>query len=144
AVLDVLRNIVQRWSEVASRHHRSDWPAHLPRVAPAPIPDGVPAQVNRTIPPHTYRFAPRGITTIRDMYLRAFAQARSFIYIENQYLWPEVFLGLDTLRWGERSPEAMAVLEAMGAALDRGVALAFVLPDHPNCGRRFTDGGVAW
>ncbi|HEU5349505.1 MAG TPA: phospholipase D-like domain-containing protein, partial [Ktedonobacterales bacterium] len=56
----------------------------------------------------------------------------------------EVYLGLDSLRWGERSPEAMEVLEAMGAALDRGVALAFVLPDHPNCGRRFSDGGIAW
>jgi phosphatidylserine/phosphatidylglycerophosphate/cardiolipin synthase-like enzyme len=55
-----------------------------------------------------------------------------------------VYLGLDSLGWGERSPEAMEVLEAMGAALDRGVALTFVLPDHPNCGRRFTDGGIAW
>jgi phosphatidylserine/phosphatidylglycerophosphate/cardiolipin synthase-like enzyme len=144
AVIDVQRNITQRWMEVASRHHLPDWPGQLATDAPAPIADGVTVQVTRTIPPNTYTFAPDGIATIRDMYVRAISQARSFIYFENQYLWPEVYLGLDSLRWGERSPEAMEVLEAMGAALDRGVALTFVLPDHPNCGRRFTDGGIAW
>ena len=144
AVVDVQRNIVQRWAEVASRHQGADWPAKLPSDMPAPLRNGVATQITRTIPPHTYDFAPEGIHTIREMYVRAIAHARSFIYIENQYLWPEVYLGLDSLRWGERSSEAMEVLEAMGAALDRGVSLAFVLPDHPNCGRRFSDGGVAW
>jgi phosphatidylserine/phosphatidylglycerophosphate/cardiolipin synthase-like enzyme len=144
SVADVQHNIVQRWREVAARHHHDDWPAHLSATTHAPLSGGVMVQVTRTIPPHTYRFASDGITTIRDMYVRAIGLARSFIYFENQYLWPEVFLGLDSLRWGERSPEAMAVLEAMGAALDRGVALTIVLPDHPNCGRRFSDGGIAW
>lgn len=144
AVADVQHNIVQRWAEVADREQHSAWPAQIASIAPAPLANGMTVQITRTIPPHTYRFAPEGIATIREMYLRAIAQARSFIYIENQYLWPEVYLGLDSLRWGERSPEAMAVLEAMGAALDRGVSLAFVLPDHPNCGRRFSDGGIAW
>jgi len=144
AVADVQHNIVQRWREVAARHHRDDWPAHLSAATHAPLSGGVTAQVTRTIPPHSYRFAPEGISTIHDMYVRSIGLARSFIYCENQYLWPEVFLGLDSLRWGERSPEVMAVLEAMGAALDRGVALAMVLPDHPNCGRRFSDGGIAW
>lgn len=144
SVADVQRNIVQRWVEVASRHHHDDWPAHLP-VAPRRHESGeMTTQITRTIPPHTYSFAPNGIHTIREMYVRAIGHARSFIYIENQYLWPEVYLGLDSLRWGERSPEAMEVLEALGAALDRGVALSFVLPDHPNCGRRFSDGGIAW
>lgn len=144
SVADVQRNIVQRWSEVAARHHAANWPAELTNSPPNPLDDGVETQVVRTIPPHTYTFAPQGIHTIREMYLRAIAKARSFIYFENQYLWPEVYLGLDSLRWGERSPEAMEVLEAMGAALDRGVSLTFVLPDHPNCGRRFSDGGLAW
>lgn len=144
AVADVQRNIVQRWSEVAERQHHADWPGQLPVTLPAPLPDGVQMQVVRTIPPHTYRFAPQGIHTIREMYVRAISHARSFIYFENQYLWPEVYLGLDSLRWGERSPEAMEVLEAMGVALDRGVSLTFVLPDHPNCGRQFSDGGIAW
>jgi phosphatidylserine/phosphatidylglycerophosphate/cardiolipin synthase-like enzyme len=144
AVVDVQHNIVQRWAEVASRHQGADWPTKLPSDMPAPLRNGVVTQITRTIPSHTYDFAPEGIHTIREMYVRAIAHARSFIYIENQYLWPEVYLGLDSLRWGERSSEAMEVLEAMGAALDRGVSLAFVLPDHPNCGRRFSDGGIAW
>lgn len=144
AVTDVQHNIVQRWNEVASHHHQPNWPSGLAEQAPPPLSHGTPAQVTRTIPPNTYQFALEGIATIREMYLRAIAQAKSYIYLENQYLWPEVFLGLDDLRWGERSPEAMEVLEALGAALDRGVAVAFVLPDHPNCGRRFTDGGIAW
>jgi phosphatidylserine/phosphatidylglycerophosphate/cardiolipin synthase-like enzyme len=144
SVVDVQRNIVQRWVEVASRHNASDWPAQVPDAVPAPLSGGVTSQVTRTIPSGTYDFAPDGIATIRHMYVQAIRQARSFIYFENQYLWPEVYLGLDSLRWGERSPEAMEVLEAMGAALDRGVSLAFVLPDHPNCGRRFSDGGIAW
>lgn len=144
AVGDVQRNIMQRWNEVAERQHGPDWPARLAVGTPSLARGGVTTQVTRTIPPHTYRFAPEGVATIREMYAAAIAQARSFIYIENQYLWPEVYLGLDDLRWGERTSDAMEVLEAMGAALDRGVALAFVLPDHPNCGRRFTDGGVAW
>ncbi|MGO8949235.1 MAG: phospholipase D-like domain-containing protein [Ktedonobacterales bacterium] len=142
AVADVLRNIVQRWSQVARRHNAPDWPAQLEDKALPELEGGVPAQVVRTIPPHTYEFAPEGIRTIKDAYVRAISQARRFIYLENQYLWPEVFIGLDNLRWGERSPESMAVIEAIGGAIRRGVQVAITLPDHPNCGRRFTDGGV--
>lgn len=144
AVADVLHNIVQRWSEVAVRQQGPIWPSQLSIEPPAPAPSGVHTQIVRTIPPHTYAFAPQGIATIKDIYLHALAQARHFVYIENQYLWPEVFLGLDRLRWGERSKEIMDVLEAIGQALARGVNVALVLPDHPNCGRRFTDGGIAF
>lgn len=144
AVADVRRNIVQRWSAVAARHTGPAWPSELPDADPAPVSDGISAQVWRTIPPHTYPFAPEGVGTIKDGYLHAIHSARRFIYLENQYLWPEVFVGLDSLRWGERSPDAMDVLEALRDALERGVRVAIVLPDHPNCGRKFTDGGVAW
>lgn len=142
---DVLTNIVQRWREVAERHHLADWPAHLPLTPPPAVADqGVPVQIVRTIPPQTYAFAPAGIATIKEAYIGALGRARRFVYIENQYLWPEVFEGLDKLRWGERSSDAMEVLEALAHALDRGVSLTIVLPDHPNCGRRFTDGGITW
>ncbi|MGZ3673078.1 MAG: phospholipase D-like domain-containing protein [Ktedonobacterales bacterium] len=144
AVADVVRNIVQRWSEVAMRQQGPAWPSHLSIEPPAPMSAGVRTQIVRTIPPNIYAFAPQGIATIKELYLHALAQARHFIYIENQYLWPEVFLGLDRLRWGERSKEILDVLEAIGKALARGVHLALVLPDHPNCGRRFTDGGIAF
>ncbi|HEX8034874.1 MAG TPA: phospholipase D-like domain-containing protein [Ktedonobacterales bacterium] len=144
AVADVTRNIVQRWSEVAARQQGPAWPSHLSIEPPAPVSAGVRTQIVRTIPPNTYAFAPQGIASIKELYLQALAQAHHFIYIENQYLWPEVFLGLDRLRWGERSNEIMDVLASIGQALARGVHVALVLPDHPNCGRRFTDGGIAF
>lgn len=141
---DIQRNIAQRWTEVARRHVAADWPSELPIGAASFASGGVPAQVVRTIPPHTYAFAPHGITTIKQLYINALAQARRYVYFENQYLWPEVFRGLDTLSWGGKSPDVQELLDAMGGALARGVQLAFTLPDHPNCGRRFTDGGIEW
>jgi phosphatidylserine/phosphatidylglycerophosphate/cardiolipin synthase-like enzyme len=144
AVVDVLTNIVERWREVAERHHGPAWPTQLALTPPPAIDDGVPVQIARTIPPNTYAFAPQGIATIKEAYIRAIGQARHFIYLENQYLWPEVFVGLDELRWGERSPDSMELLEAFAAALGRGIHVTLILPDHPNCGRRFTDGGIAW
>ncbi len=143
-VADVLRNIVQRWGEVATRHNGPIWPLRLDTTPPDPVANGHPAQIVRTIPPKTYTFAPEGIATIHQTYLRALARAKSFVYLENQYLWPEVYVGLNMRRWGGRSPEMMELFEALGAALDRGVHLAITLPDHPNCGREFTDGGVTW
>ncbi|PWT71271.1 MAG: hypothetical protein C5B60_11135 [Chloroflexi bacterium] len=141
-VADVLHNLVQRWTSVGERHNVPTWPAELPVTAPPPLDGGVPAQVVRTIPPHTYEFAPLGIATIKAAYVRAISQAGRFIYLENQYLWPEVFIGLDRLNWGEKSPQSMEVINAIGDAIARGVDVAITLPDHPNCGRRFTDGGV--
>ncbi len=143
-VTDLLRNLTQRWKDVAQRHNGPDWPAHLSLDQAPHIHGGAPAQIIRTIPPRTYTFAPKGITTIKDAYLHALKQARQFVYIENQYLWPDIFLGLDSLRWSERSPDAMEVLEALAEALGRGVQVAITLPDHPNCGRRITDGGIDW
>ena len=142
AVADVLRNIVQRWRPVARRHNAPEWPAELADTIPPELQGGSMAQVVRTIPPHTYDFAPEGIATIKEAYLRAIGQASKFIYLENQYLWPEIFIGLDNVRWGERSPESMAIIEAIGDAIERGVHVGLTLPDHPNCGRQFTDGGV--
>lgn len=143
AVADVQRNITQRWMDVAHRHHVSTWPGELGEPQVHPVPGAAAtAQIVRTIPPQSYAFAPDGISTIKQAYLQALAQAHRFVYLENQYLWAEVFLGLDKLRWGEKSPDAQEVLDALAAALERGVHVAITLPDHPNCGRVFTDNGV--
>jgi phosphatidylserine/phosphatidylglycerophosphate/cardiolipin synthase-like enzyme len=141
-VVDVLRTIVRRRASVARRHNEPIWPAQLVETPPRPLDGGVPVQIVRTIPPHTYEFAPEGIATIREAYVRAISQAHQFIYLENQYLWPEVFIGLDRLQWGGESPESMRVINALGDAIARGVEVAITLPDHPNCGRQFTDGGI--
>ncbi len=141
-VADVQRNIVERWNDVATRQHADTWPTQPVQAPESSGTGSITAQILRTIPPHTYTFAPEGIATIKQGYLTALARARRFVYLENQYLWPEVFLGLDSLRWGGRSPDMLELLDAFGDALARGVRVAITLPDHPNCGRRFTDGGV--
>jgi len=143
-VADVQMNIVQRWMDVAARHNGPTWPADLPSSVGAVSEDGVKAQMVRTIPPETYSFAPEGIATILDAYLRAIRSAHRFIYIENQYLWSEVFRGLDSLAWGGKDPHMQEILRELANALMRGVRIAMVLPDHPNCGRAFTDGAVTW
>ena len=142
AVADVRRNITQRWMEVAARRDGPDWPGALADTIPSPIKGGVRAQIVRSIPKNTYDFAPDGISTIRDAYLRAVTSAEQYIYLESQYLWPEVYRGIDKLFWGGKSPEVMTLLEALGAALKRGVYVGILLPDHPNCGRGFTDDGI--
>ena len=143
-VVDVRHNIVQRWMEVAARREGPDWPGALPDDIPAPVAGGAPAQIIRSIPKNTYDFAPDGIFTIRDAYMRAVSAAERYIYLESQYLWPEAYRGIDNLLWGGKSPEMEAFLDALGDALNRGVRLCIVTPDHPNVGRRFTDAGVTY
>ena len=65
-------------------------PSPLPPQAPDPLPVGSHAvQVLRTYPAKRpgYSFAPRGERSIARTYLKAFARARSLIYIEDQYMW---------------------------------------------------------
>ncbi|HEX9069384.1 MAG TPA: phospholipase D family protein [Ktedonobacterales bacterium] len=143
AVADVLANIAQRWDDVAARHGDvSPWPASLAATSIPPIRGGVLAQVSRTIPPGTYPSLPRGETTILEAYRAAIGQARHYIYLESQYFWRDVFLGLDNQLWGPQSPQMRAVIEDLAAALRRDVTITMLLPDHPNTGRAYTDGGL--
>ncbi len=147
-VVDVQQNIAQRWGEVAKGHGDvpagPTWLSSRQTQPPQPVSPGVQAQIARTIPPDTYDFAPRGIQTILQVYRNAISRAQTYIYLESQYLWQHVFIGLDEKRWGERSEQMTQVLEALAAALGRGVEVALVVPDHPNAGRRFTDDGIAF
>ncbi len=143
-VADVERNVAERWGEVARRRNRAAWSTSQPAQPPQPIAGGVSAQIARTIPPDTYDFAPKGIATILQVYVNAIARAGTFIYLESQYFWQSIFIGLDTQRWGERSEQMTALFEQLAAALQRGVPVALVVPDHPNAGRRFTDDGIAF
>lgn len=113
--------------------------ANTPLTGPA-----ARVQVVRTIPPLTYRFAPEGITGIAQAYIEALRSARQYIYLESQYLWLEGFNGLDMWRLGWQSPYMKALLHSLAAAAERGVSIALVLPDHPNCGRQYTDDTLAW
>lgn len=167
---DVERNIRQRWDEAAlGWWHKVTPPLkHLakfylglwrdieeagrpqentpPPQGAGPQLGGQPArvQVVRTIPALTYRFAPAGIHGIVESYRRAIRQARQFIYLESQYLWLEGFPGINSPSLGWESRYMRALLSDMAEALERGVRLALVLPDHPNVGRAFTDKTIHW
>jgi phosphatidylserine/phosphatidylglycerophosphate/cardiolipin synthase-like enzyme len=65
-------------------------PKPLPEAAPPPPPAGPHAvQLLRTYAPKRppFPFAPEGERSVARAYAKAFARARSLIYIEDQYLW---------------------------------------------------------
>ena len=93
----------ERWEDPTPLDHRNPWRRALRRFAkqprrPHPLPverDDPPAcgthavQVVRTYPAKrpTYPFATQGERSIARAYLKAFARARSLVYLEDQYLW---------------------------------------------------------
>ena len=143
AVGDVEYNFRQRWNDVVLRH---DWDKQLlvpEHPLPPPKKSNSLVQVARTVPGHTYSFAPKaGIQGIAQLYAHALGNAQQFIYLENQYFWLHAYFGIDLPFLGTDSPDMERNLRELGAALRRGVTVAIVLPDHPNVGRAFTDQGL--
>ena len=144
AVGDVERNFRQRWNDVVQRH---EWDNQLlvpVHPLPSPLESTSLVQVARTIPAHTYSFAPEdGIQGIAQLYANALSNAHHFVYMENQYFWTHAFFGIDRPRLGTDSPDMERNIHELAAALQRGATVALVLPDHPNVGRAFTDAGLA-
>jgi phosphatidylserine/phosphatidylglycerophosphate/cardiolipin synthase-like enzyme len=124
AVGDVLASFVERWDDPSPLDRRTPYRmliqrlAHMPRH-PQPLPEPLPepgqagphaVQVLRTYGRKRpgYPFAPQGEQSIARAYAKAFARARSFIYVEDQYLWSDlVARGLaEALR---RSPQLQVV-----------------------------------
>ena len=99
-------------------------------------------QIARTIPEHTYSFLPRIIRGISQLYANALSNAQHFIYLENQYFWLHAYYGIDIPFLGRDSPEMERNIRELGSALRRDATIAFVLPDHPNVGRAFTDAAL--
>ncbi|MGE5335687.1 MAG: phospholipase D-like domain-containing protein [Nitrososphaerota archaeon] len=183
AVLDVERNIHERWDASAGRVQqrvkplrenirgirgavRSGGRPHLLHAVPsvrsvAPDQATLPAtqspaqppreesarghaQIIRTIPALTYRFALDGIYGIAQWYQQAVRRAERFIYLESQYLWVEGLPKLNFTRLGWQSRKMRALVEDLAEAAERGVSIALVLPDHPNVGRAVTDETIEW
>ena len=144
AAADVEHNFRQRWNDVVLRHK---WDSQLlvpEHPVPPPVESASVAQVARTIPAHTYSFAPQeGIQGIAQLYANALSNARHFVYMENQYFWTHAFYGIDRPGLGTDSPDMERNVRELAAALQRGATVALVLPDHPNTGRDFTDVGLA-
>ncbi|MFP3460261.1 phospholipase D-like domain-containing protein [Arthrobacter globiformis] len=119
-VADVLELFAERWNDPHPLDRRTPYRMLLQRLAdmprhPEPLPETAPpppaagphaVQLLRTYgmkhPP--FPFAPDGERSIARAYTKAFAQARSLIYIEDQYLWSEeVAAGIATAL--EQNPE---------------------------------------
>ncbi len=102
-VADLLRVFSERWNDPHPLDHRNPYRALLQRLAgmprhPKPLPEAAPppppagphaVQLLRTYAPKRppFPFAPAGERSVARAYAKAFARARSFIYIEDQYLW---------------------------------------------------------
>ena len=110
-------------------HFALRWPGPLAPPASAPVaPDGIEAQLVRTVPERIYDGLPRGEFTILESYLRGVRSAERFVYLESQFLW---------------APE---VVRALGAKLREPVRDGFravvLLPAKPNNGADDTRGQI--
>ena len=118
-VADVAEHFRMRWREVTGET--------LPAPAPsAPAEAGIEAQVVRTIPERIYDAVPRGDFRILESYVRAFRDARRFIYAENQFLWS--------------SEIANVLIEKLRHPPCDDFRIVFVLPARPNSGEDDTRG----
>jgi phosphatidylserine/phosphatidylglycerophosphate/cardiolipin synthase-like enzyme len=124
AVGDLLRCFVERWDDPHPLDRRTPYRMMIQRLARMPrhpenLPEAFPdppaagphtVQVLRTYAhKHPgFPFAPRGEHSIARGYLKAFARARSLIYVEDQYLWSAaVTRGVREAL--ERSPELRVI-----------------------------------
>ena len=103
---DLLRTFVERWDDPHPLDRRTPYrmlvqrlarmprrPEQLPEAFPDPEPAGPHAvQVLRTYARKRpgYPFAPEGERSVARAYTKAFSQAHSLIYVEDQYLWSDV------------------------------------------------------
>jgi phosphatidylserine/phosphatidylglycerophosphate/cardiolipin synthase-like enzyme len=130
AATDVHHNFVQRWNEASDRGDGGGvWPGpaeagELPFPALlSPAAGGVPVQVTRTVMPGRYADdtatpggkpfpIAEGEQSVLEQYLAAIAGAERSIYVEDQAI---------------GSP---AIVDALRAALQRGVEVVFLVPGH--------------
>ncbi|HEY3992790.1 MAG TPA: phosphatidylserine/phosphatidylglycerophosphate/cardiolipin synthase family protein, partial [Ktedonobacteraceae bacterium] len=152
AVADVAYNFRQRWNAVMKRYehwqivpkrrhfYQQAWVE--PQAAPPPVEGTEVVQIARTIPKRTYHFQPLVVQGIAQLYMQAIRNAHHFIHLENQYLWVRAYTGLDISFLGRDNPEMEQVIRELIAALQRGVSVTLVLPDHPAPGRAFSDASI--
>jgi phosphatidylserine/phosphatidylglycerophosphate/cardiolipin synthase-like enzyme len=118
AVADVAEHFRARWQEIAREP--------LPPPPPQPAAGETTVQILRTVPDHTYGFAPRGDFRIFDAYVRALRSAQRLVYLENQFLW---------------STEIADILAAkLSDPPHPGFRLLLLLPARPNNGADTTRG----
>ncbi|HZC70445.1 MAG TPA: phospholipase D family protein [Jatrophihabitans sp.] len=117
----VTRNPFYRIADAV--RHDDDVPDPLPAQFPDPAPVGNHhVQILRTYPLRRpgYRFAPRGEYTVARGYRKAIGNARSLIYVEDQYFWADEVVG--------------CFADALRASAELKVIV--VIPHHPDQGGR--------
>ncbi len=124
AVGDVLRTFIERWDDPHPLDRRTPYRMVLQRLARMPRhPEALPETFDDPPPlgPHAvqvlrtygrkrpgFPFAPNGERSVARAYTKAFRRARSFIYVEDQYLWSEpVARGIAEAL--ERTPELRVI-----------------------------------
>lgn len=143
AAQDVEFNFCQRWNDVVNRHNLPvEQLVHEPLRIPQTTQTEQFVQIARTIPPTTYEFAPDGIQGIAQLYANALSHVQQYIYLENQYFWLNIFLGLNIKDFGPSNAEMENNMHLLAQALEQGASAIIILPDHPNVGRSFTDAGL--
>jgi phosphatidylserine/phosphatidylglycerophosphate/cardiolipin synthase-like enzyme len=125
AVADVSSHFRMRWREVTGATLQPPLaPAHALAHAGSHT-----VQIVRTIPEKVYHAESRGDFRILESYLRALRSARSFVYLENQFLW---------------SPEIVTVLrDKLENPPSDAFRIVLVLPGKPNSGGDDTRGALA-
>ncbi len=119
AATDVHDNFVMRWNGASERGRpHGEWPPAAtgdltPPTTRTAASGNTTVQVQRSIQPGLYADLPDGENSVREQYLAAVAAARDYVYVEDQILLSRV------------------VLEALGEALDRGVAVFALVPGDP-------------
>jgi phosphatidylserine/phosphatidylglycerophosphate/cardiolipin synthase-like enzyme len=118
AVADVASHFAMRWTATTREP--------LPEPAVVAAAGDSRVQVVRTVPEHTYAAVAGGDFGILQAYMGALRDARTLIYIENQFLW------------------STEVVRLLSSKLRRPPSDAFricvVLPQHPNNGNDDTRG----
>ena len=142
AATDVEYNFRQRWNDVVHRHHYDKSRIVQEHPVPPAVETRSVVQIARTIPEHTYKFEPLTVQGISQLYANAFNNIERFAYLENQYLWLRVYIGINIPFLAQDSPEMEHNLRELGNALERGATATIILPDHPNVGRVFSDAGI--
>lgn len=133
---DLLRTFTERWDDPTPLDRRTPYRMLIQRKARMPRhPDSLPTQLANppAAGPHSvqvlrtyaskrprYPFAPDGERSVARAYEKAFRQARSLIYVEDQYLWSE--------------PVAEGIAKALRASPE--LQLIAVVPRYPDADGR--------
>jgi phosphatidylserine/phosphatidylglycerophosphate/cardiolipin synthase-like enzyme len=121
AVADVSAHFALRWREVTGEE--------LLTTSPPSASGEVEVQVVRTVPEKIYDHLPRGDFRILESYRRALSSARSFIYLENQFLW---------------APQIVEILmEKLKRPPSENFRVVVLLPAKPNNGADDTRGQLS-